>query len=734
MEEKRGEASKTVNDAAANFTSLRMHSFDKRVVENKCSSGNGIRKTKSLNAQFLINIDELMISNKIDSNTNEIRYSLSLTAPTLLSDQLSDVLNLPTTPKCKEEEPASPCKLARLHMEPTMPIYLKFEDVKYKASTKGVKCTSEEEKFILHGITGSVRPGEILALMGPSGGGKTTLLNILSGRIKLDSGSITYNDKPYTKSLKQRIGYVTQDDVVFPHLTVKETLTYAALLRLSKNLSRTQKKERAMNVLSELCLDRCQDTIIGGKFIRGVSGGERKRVCIATEILLNPSLLFLDEPTSGLDSTTASRIVQILHNIAKEGKTVVTTIHQPSSRLFSMFDKLILLGKGSTLYFGEASDAMMYFSSIGCSPLISMNPAEFLIDLANGNMNDKSVPSELEDKFHYAITTKLDTKHNHKNNELSPLDVHEFLVEAYEVRLKEREKTRLLEPVIMIGENGNQGRPFIRDFGATWAEQFCILFRRGIRERRHEYFSSVRVTQVISTAIIVGLLWWHPGASSSSPKTIQDQAGLLFFLSVFWGFYPLFTAIFMFPQERAMLVKERSIGMYKLSAYFFAKNISDIPLELLMPTVFLVIMYFMVGLNSQFSAFFLTMLTVFLSVLAAQGLGQSISAAFLDVKKATTLASITVMTFMLTGGFFSEGVPKFMSWVRYVSFNYHTYRLLLKIQYGASDWSESDLLMKNVESRLGGGEMEMLKVLVVSVCCPVSECPLVIVSQVWAVG
>ncbi|KAI9096775.1 hypothetical protein K1719_025954 [Acacia pycnantha] len=697
-------------------------SFDKR-VENSRGGGTVIRKAKSLSAQFLINMDGLinnvagsyhqMDSNvKIGSSSKELRYSLSFTAPASLSHELSEVLNLPS-PKFKEagasdvseEEESDSCKLTRMHVEPTLPIHLKFEDVKYKVPAKGER-SSEEGKHILHGITGSVRPGEILALLGPSGGGKTTLLNILSGRTKFNGGSITYNDKPYTKSLKQRIGYVTQDDVVFPHLTVKETLTYVALLRLSKDLSITQKKERVMNVLSELCLERCQDTAIGGKFIRGVSGGERKRVCIGTEILLNPSLLFLDEPTSGLDSTTASRIVQILQNIAKEGKTVVTTIHQPSSKLFNMFDKLILLGKGSTLYFGKASNAMMYFSSIGCSPLVAMNPAEFLIDLANGNMFDKSVPSELEDKFQYGVR-----RLNIKDKTPSPIDVHEFLVKAYEIRLAEREKAMLLEPVTIRGDQSGmmQGRPLVRDFGATWSQQFAILFMRGIKERRHEYFSCLRVTQVISTAIIVGLLWWNSGSSS-----LHDQAGLLFFLSVFWGFYPLFTAVFMFPQERAMLVKERSIDMYKLSAYFLAKNTSDVPMELLMPPVFTLIVYFMVGLKLQFSAFSLTILTIFLSVLAAQGLGQTISAAFLDVKKATTLASIVVMTFMLTGGFFSQKVPRFMSWVRYLSFNYHTYRLLLKIQYGcvdstsASGCSESHLVKNNKFGR----ELEVMAMII----------------------
>ncbi|PNX85781.1 ABC transporter G family member 22-like protein, partial [Trifolium pratense] len=217
-----------------------------------------------------------------------------------------------------------------------------------------------------------------------------------------------------------RIGFVTQDDVLFPHLTVKETLTYAARLRLPKTFTKEQKEKRALDVIYELGLERCQDTMIGGSFVRGISGGERKRVCIGNEIIINPSILFLDEPTSGLDSTTALKIVQMLQDIAEAGKTVVTTIHQPSSRLFHKFDKLILLGKGSLLYFGKASEAMNYFQSIGCTPLISMNPAEFLLDLANGNINDVSVPSELEDKV--LIGNAEVEKYNGKP---SPAVVHE---------------------------------------------------------------------------------------------------------------------------------------------------------------------------------------------------------------------------------------------------------------------------------------------------------------------
>ncbi|XP_010244004.1 PREDICTED: ABC transporter G family member 22-like isoform X2 [Nelumbo nucifera] len=664
------------------------------------SSEKLIHKTKSLSAHFLVDIDKV-IKNDTGSfgetssmhdgaSRSHLGFSFSLAGATVGFDDISDVRRLKKTKHIADfplsydddddddDDDQDQCNWKKIQIEPTLPICLKFQDVRYKVALNG-RRSSDAEKYILHGVTGSVHPGEVLALMGPSGGGKTTLLNLLSGRVKTDdvSCSITYNDQPYSKSLKRRIGFVMQDDVAFPHLTVKETLTYAALLRLPNTLTKQQKEERAMNVISELDLERCQNTIIGGSFVRGISGGERKRVCIGNEILLNPSLLFLDEPTSGLDSTTALRIVQMLHNIAKAGKTVVTTIHQPSSRLFNKFDKLILLSRGNSLYFGKASEAMLYFSSIGCSPLIVMNPAEFLIDLANGNINDKSIPSVLEDKI--LLGSQFPEK---QDGRPSPVDVHEYLVGAYETRVANIEKQKLLKPVMVDSESEIQGMSHSIDWGASWWEQYSILFRRGLKERRHEYLSCLRVTQVVSTAIIIGLLWWHSDASS--PKRLQDQAGLLFFISVFWGFFPVFTAIFTFPQERAMLAKERAVGMYKLSAYFIARNASDLPLDLILPIVFLVIVYFMVGLKQTFSAFSLSMLTLFLTIVSAQGLGLAIGAAFMDVKKATTLASVLVMTFMLAGGFFVQKVPSFMSWIRYISINYHTYRLLLKIQYSCS--------------------------------------------------
>uniref|UniRef100_A0A165YS51 ABC transporter domain-containing protein n=1 Tax=Daucus carota subsp. sativus TaxID=79200 RepID=A0A165YS51_DAUCS len=543
------------------------------------NSSRHTRRTRS--AQMRFDADELSSSTPL-SRASSASMGFSFTGPSndiahsrLLSDNDDDYNRI-------TEDIEAGTLNKKIQTDPTLPLYLKFTDVTHKVIIKGV--TFREEKNILHGITGSVNPGEVLALMGPTGCGKTTLLSVLGGRVAMidPKGSITYNDQSYTKFLKSsicRIGFVTQDDVLFPHLTVKETLTYAALLRLPVELTKQEKEERATNVISKLGLERCQDSMIGGSYVRGISGGEKKRVCIGNEIIMNPSLLFLDEPTSGLDSTTALRIIQVLQDIAEGGKTIITTIHQPSSRLFHKFDKLILLDKGSMLYYGKASEAMKYFSSIGCSPLIAMNPAEFLIDLANGNLNDVSVPLKLKNSVHEGISyTEC------KNGKPSPAMVHEYLVEAYETQAAENENMRLMIPITIDEESRSRVYSEKREWGASWTKQFCILFWRGLKERQHDYFSWLKLGQIVITAIIVGLLWWQSGGDKAEQ-------------------------------------------------------------------------------------------------LHNQGLGLAIGATLMDLKKATTLASVTVMTFMLAGGYFVGNVPIIISWLRYISFTYHTYKLLLKVHY-----------------------------------------------------
>ncbi|CAL9146370.1 ABC transporter G family member 9-like [Musa acuminata AAA Group] len=539
------------------------------------------------------------------------------------------------------------------------PIDLKFEDVVYKIKTKekrGENKGKQRERVILNGISGTVYPGEMMAMLGPSGSGKTTLLTVLAGRVARTqrlTGSVTYNGKPFSSSLRRRMGFVMQDDVLYPHLTVTETLVFTALLRLPGTLSRREKAEKAEAVIEELGLTACRDSIIGGPFVRGVSGGERKRVSIGQEMLINPSLLFLDEPTSGLDSTIAGRIVSTLADLAKGGRTVTMTIHQPSSRLFYMFHKILLLSEGNAIYYGRGSEAMGYFASIGYSPAMPMNPADFLLDLANGI------------SFNETVEGTASTK--------------EALVDAYNHHLRGKVAEELSGLSQQLDQQQHEAEKITNQWCTTWWQQFTVLLQRGLKERRHETFAGRKVAQVIISALIGGILWY------GSAGHIQDQAGLLFFIAGFWAYYASFQAIFTFPQERTMLSKERSSGMYRLSSYFIASTLGDLPMELSLPIAFVTITYWLGGLKPVASSFLICLSALLLSVLVAQSLGLAIGAFVTNLKSGSALLTVLMVIFQLASGFYVQNVPPFISWVKYVSFNYYTFKLQIASQYSPTD-------------------------------------------------
>ncbi|KAI3435068.1 ABC transporter domain-containing protein [Psidium guajava] len=547
----------------------------------------------------------------------------------------------------------------------TTPITLKFRDVVYKIKIHRAaggflrKSRKTEERVILNGLAGVVQPGEMLAMLGPSGSGKTTLLTTLGGRLAGGhlGGTITYNGKPFSNSLKRSTGFVTQDDVMYPHLTVTETLVFTALLRLHKSYTKEEKVKQAEEVIAQLGLTKCKNSIIGGSGgLRGVSGGERKRVSIGQEMLINPSLLFLDEPTSGLDSTTAQRIVSKLWELAKGGRTVVMTIHQPSSRLFYMFHKVLLLSEGNSLYFGDGARVMEYFAGIGFTPSVAMNPADFLLDLANG------------------IGTAPEDEDKESKNAIK-----QTLALAYKNHLEDGLKQELCLIDERIINQGHEHKHSDR-WPTTWWQQFTILLRRGIKERKYQSFSGIKVVQVMIVAFICGLLWWQSEASN-----LQDKIGLLFFYSSFWGFYPLFSAIFTFPRERLMLEKERSSGMYRLSSYFVSRTVGDLPMELILPSAFVVITYWMAGMKPTVANFLCTLFVLLYSVLVAQGLGLAIGATVMDQQSATILGSVLMLAFLLAGGYYVQNVPPFIGWIRYLSVSHYTYKLLMGSQYKPDD-------------------------------------------------
>ncbi|EKC98104.1 ATP-dependent permease [Trichosporon asahii var. asahii CBS 8904] len=264
---------------------------------------------------------------------------------------------------------------ARLMAE-HVPATLHFSNISY---------TLPSGKHILEHVTGTCRPGEVLAIMGASGAGKSTLLDILARKSKTGkvSGEMYVNGRTIDNSTFRRIeGFVDQEDTLLPTLTVYETVLFSALLRLPREMSYEAKVYRTLETMNELGILGIRDARIGESGKRSISGGEKRRVSIACELVTGPSILFLDEPTSGLDSYNAYNVIDALKTLAKQyNRTVIFTIHQPQSNIVALFDRLLILAKGQLVFSGKQSNAQAHFESNGypCPP--GYNIADYVIDV-----------------------------------------------------------------------------------------------------------------------------------------------------------------------------------------------------------------------------------------------------------------------------------------------------------------------------------------------------------------
>ncbi|KAJ3288942.1 hypothetical protein HDU79_004433 [Rhizoclosmatium sp. JEL0117] len=274
------------------------------------------------------------------------------------------------------------------------------------AKNLGVSVTTKAkkaEKGILHvleGISLHVPAGKLMAIMGGSGSGKTTLLNALAGRpVGTVSGEITFNGENPKKYFQSgMVAYVQQEDDLLPYITVRETLRYAARLRLPRHMPLAKKYELVEGVILELGLKECADTLVGDAWKKGISGGERRRVSVGVQLLMNPSVIFLDEPTTGLDAFNARSLVETLVSLAhKTNRTIVLSIHQPRSDIFSYFDEIALLARGGRLAFcGSPRGSVRFLESIGFPLMGDMNGADFIVDTVA--IDDRTEETELQSK------------------------------------------------------------------------------------------------------------------------------------------------------------------------------------------------------------------------------------------------------------------------------------------------------------------------------------------------
>ncbi|XP_064611787.1 uncharacterized protein LOC135475778 [Liolophura sinensis] len=550
------------------------------------------------------------------------------------------------------------------------------------------------EAQILHDVTGCAKSGEVLAIMGPSGSGKTTLLNSISGRIKTNSGEITLGEVQLDKFIRRRLSYVLQHDIFFANLTMRETIYFAAMLKLPSDMPRAEKMKRIDDVVDALKMRSCLDTVVGSAIVRGLSGGERKRVNIACELVMNPDILLLDEPTSGLDSYTAHTLMMQLKEYATSlNKIIITTIHQPSSQIFYSFNKLLLMAKGHVVYFGEGKDVLSAFEKIGFKCAQNYNPADFILQTVNSNEEDLKLILE---KTKSTKDRLKDNPDSGVNKAFVPDEVPKIKFSlGSEVKKSELDsgRYRWVDPEMGIATQRQKDNERHRT-GPKWPSSFCTQYRlltwRHFQLSRSYFLSKLELFQMIMFSLIAGALWFQ---IDRTDVTVRDTLGLM----NNWDLrgqegYHASTAqcpnvpgpshqCGHFPAEMPVINKERAAGMYRLSAYILAKMTSELPLVITFPTVCYPIIYWMAGLNSDVSTFFGSLGVTLICAMVGQSAGFLIGAAFNRVDFALTAASLYFLTCLLLGGFFTRTMPFWLEWSRFLSVHYYAYRAFVILEF-----------------------------------------------------
>uniref|UniRef100_A0A8C9QWH7 ATP-binding cassette, sub-family G (WHITE), member 2c n=1 Tax=Scleropages formosus TaxID=113540 RepID=A0A8C9QWH7_SCLFO len=483
------------------------------------------------------------------------------------------------------------------------------------------------EREILKNVSGIMMPG-MNAIMGPTGSGKTSLLDVIAGRKDpkgLRSGQVMVENAVVTSDLRLSSAYVVQDDILMGTLTVRENLAFSANLRLSqRQYSHMDKAAKVNQVIQELGLQDCADTKIGTVFLRGVSGGEKKRCGIGMELITSPALLFLDEPTTGLDANTANSIIALLQKLSRDGKTVIFSIHQPRYSIFRQFDHLTLLNQGEAIYAGEASKAVAYFEDLGYKCEQFNNPADFFMDITQGAIGPATDGPSLGWLFFPHAHPPVD-----RGLALCPLGQDNTLI-------------------------------------SSLSSQLLLVSKRTAKNiLRNPQTSYAQLALNIVFGILVGLIYYR--IPRTLPEALQNRIGAFFFLVINMVFGNL-SGVELFISERALFIHENSGGYYRTSVYFLSKMVVDLIPNRIMPVfVFSAIPYFMM------EAFFLFCVTMSLISLSAVSLAFLVSASVGSFGVANTLIALPYVFMMVFGGFLVNlnSMLSWLSWLKWVSIFYY---------------------------------------------------------------
>ena len=458
--------------------------------------------------------------------------------------------------------------------------------------------------------SGDVPAGELTALMGPTGCGKTSLLNAIARRGPVSGGSVWYGaDLAWSSALKRHVAFIEQDDLVFPGLTIRETLVFSARLRLA-DATLAEKLRQVEECIELLRLSHCADAMVGGGMDRGVSGGERKRLMVGQEMLTNPRLLCCDEPTSGLDSTTACVVVEALRDLAKaRNVAVVASIHQPSSRLFLLFHGLLLLEKRGLAYRGPTASAGDAFAGapfgLPCPPGFSA-PDWMMEVVVRGDLAGDAAVAALDAAYGPGT--------------LSP-------------------------PPALRAIDAPARR---HRYAAPLSEQVAVLCARAWKEVKPKIFQRTSLQLHVGNATIGGLMWFQLGYRESD---IWSRYSLAFAVPIAWVFFPLMDSLGFVPTAEIMLRKELSVNSFRLEAWYLIQTTYLLLPMFAQSMIYLIVFFALSGASANPLVFVAPYAVVVIALLTFQSIGLLLSAAVKPENLSTCAMLFVTYCFLFTGFF-----------------------------------------------------------------------------------
>ncbi|XP_061986018.1 pleiotropic drug resistance protein 3-like [Populus nigra] len=550
---------------------------------------------------------------------------------------------------------------------PFEPLVMTFKDVQYYVDTplemrkRGVL---QKKLQLLSDITGAFRPGILTALMGVSGAGKTTLMDVLSGRKTggTTEGEIRIGGYPKVQDTFARIsGYCEQADIHSPQITIEESVVFSAWLRLPSVIDPKTKFDFVNEVLETIELDGIKDSLVGIPGISGLSTEQRKRLTIAVELVSNPSIIFMDEPTSGLDARAAAIVMRAAKNIVETGRTVICTIHQPSIDIFEAFDELILMKTGGRLIYsgqlGQRSSALIeYFEKIPGVPKIkdNYNPATWMLEVTS-----KSAEVELGVDFG----------------------------QIYEGSTLYKENRKLVEK-LSSKTPGSKDLHFPTQFSQNgWEQLKACLWKQNLSYWRSPPYNLLRISFISSGALLFGLLFWQQGKNINNQQDLFSILGAMYTAIMFFGINNCSTVLPYVSAERTVLYRERFAGTYSAWAYSLAQLLVEVPYLFAQSVICVIVTYPMIGYSLSAYKIFWSLYGMFCTLLCFNYLGMLLISVTPNAQVAIILCSIAFTTMNFFAGFIvpKKRIPMWWIWLYYICPTSWALEGMFTSQYGDLD-------------------------------------------------